>query len=356
LHSVDCLGEDEEDVQRRELLAAALTSIGAALAAPALAAVREAHRNMKNTLDAATTSISMLNSWEETIEEYGVAFRYVPPTRLLSDVAADLVGVRQLASRRQPPDIRRRIHHIAAQLTGVGALALSDLGRVHEASAWFRAAGAVADETGDRRLRAWVLAKDATELLFNGKSPDLAMERALRAQMIGGSAPSAGLAIAHSAEARAHAALGSRRETIAALARAKEQFSKLPSQATSGSVYAYGERQLLFHEGDALTTLGASRQALLVHRSTAPLYSVTEPLEPALIRINEAKCLIREGDMATACMHTTTAFQALPAEYHGTVALIRAREVLDMIPAKFRSQRDVRALAELLKRYSHASP
>jgi transcriptional regulator with XRE-family HTH domain len=347
-------GESADEMKRRQLLLSALGAAGGLLSKPVLDAVQGARRDMESSLSAATTSISMLDAWEERIEEYGFAFRYTTPVRLLCSLVVDLGEVRQLAARRQPLDIQRRLYHITSQLMGVGALALGDAGHSNEANSWMRDSLAVADETGDRRLRAWVLAKSATELLFHGASPELAIARARRAQIVAGNSPSSGLAIAYSAEARAYAVLGDKLAMEKAFGHAKDQFSRLRDNDTTSSVHAYSERQMRFHEGDALTAVGDTRKAMAAHQLAATLYPATEPLEPALIRINESKCLVKDGDVTAACQHAISVLEGLPVEYRSTVAIARASEVIELIPARLRSRGEARALTELLASYSTA--
>jgi tetratricopeptide (TPR) repeat protein len=346
---INIYGSPHDDVPRRELLLQGLTGVSYALSAPLIRAIQDVRRDMDKTLEASTASASMLDHWEEAAEEYGFAFRYKPPARLLCEIALDVLDVQRLSACRQPLDTQKRLCHVTARLAGIGALALNDIGQLHESQAWFRTARLAADETGDRHLRAWVLAKEATEFLFQGRRPALAIQRARKAQTVAGTMPSSGLVIALSAEARGHAALGQPKETIAAFARAKEAFQGLPVQATSSSVLAYSEHQLLYHEGDALTVVGAWRRAGSVHQRAAALYPSTEPLEPALIRINEAKCHALEGDIEEACRHMIQAVHSLPEEYRDTVAIARASGLLSLIPARSRRLSSVRELEDVLK-------
>ena len=46
-----------------------------------------------------------------------------------------------------------------------------------------------------------------------------------------------------------------------ALERAHDAFEALPAEQQAGTAFGYTERQLLFHQGDALVTLGDHRGA-----------------------------------------------------------------------------------------------
>jgi len=349
---INIYGSRDDDVGRRELLQKALSGASFFLSPSLVTAIQGIRRDMDKTLEASTTSASMLDQWEEAAEEYGFAFRYKPPARLLCGIALEVSEVQRLSAYRQPLYIQKRLCHVVARLTGIGALALNDIGHFHESRAWFRTARIAADETGDRHLRAWVLAKEATEFLFQGSDPTLAIERARRAQVVAGTVPSPGLVIALSAEARGHAVLSQPAETMAAFARAKQVFEKLPAHAKSSSVHAYSEHQLLYHEGDALTVVGDWRGARSANQRAAALYPSKEPLEPVLIRINEAKCHALEGDIDEACRHTLQALHSLPKEYHDTVVIERASGLLSLVPGRSRMLSSVRELEEALREES----
>lgn len=339
----------DDDVPRRELLQKALSGVSLTLSTPLVRAIQGIRRDVDKTLQATTTSASMLDQWEESVEEYGFAFRYKLPARLLCEIALDLSEVRRLSAYRQPLSIQKRLCHVEARLTGIGALALNDIGQVYESRAWFRTARIAAEETEDRHLLAWVLAKEATEFLFQGRDPDFVIRLARRAQEVAGTLPSSGFVIALSAEARAHAALRQPRETMAAFAHAKDASDKLPTQEKSSSVHAYSEHQLLYHEGDALTVVGDWCGARSANQRAAALYPSTEPLEPILIRINGAKCHALEGDIDEACRQGLQVLNSLSKEYRDTVAVERAKGLLSLIPARSRRLSSVRELEEALR-------
>jgi tetratricopeptide (TPR) repeat protein len=346
---INIYGLQDDDVPRRELLRKAVAGVSLTLSTPLIRAIQGVRRDMDKTLAASTTSASMLDQWEESADEYGFAFRYRPPTQLLCDIALAISEVQHLCSYRQPLSTQKRLYHIAARLAGIGALALNDIGHFDESRYWFQTARTAAEETADRHLRAWVLAKQATEFLFQGRDAAFVIQLARRAQEAAGTVPSPGLVIALSAEARGHAVLGQPKETMAAFALAEDTSDKLPAREKSSSVYAYSEHQLLYHEGDALTAAGDWRSARDANRRAAALYPSTEPLEPILIRINEAKCHALEGDIDEACRHGLQALHSLPKEYHDTVAVERARGLLSLIPARSRVLSSVRELEEALR-------
>lgn len=343
------LPEEGEDVRRRQLLLAALAAPAAGkLSISDLTEIEQIRRETDRVLEATNVSTSMLDRWEEAAEEYGFAFRYVSPDRLLCEIVLDLMDVRRLTARRQPMEVQRQLCHVIARLSGLAALAMGDLGDFRTAQGWFRTARAAADETGDRQLRGWVLAKEATEFLFHGRPPEMAVERARMAQVVAGPSASPALAIALSAEARGYSRMGRKNEVSACINKAEEVFYRLDSSSQTSSVHAYSERQLLFHQGDAWTALGSQPEASQVHARVLPMYPENEPLEPALIKINDAKCLARAGDIEQACLLTVGTISSLPEKYKSTVTTERSSEVLNLIPTDRRNTGAARDLTTLV--------
>ena len=76
----------------------------------------------------------------------------------------------------------------------------------------------------------------------------------------------------------------------AALERAQAALDGLPAEERRGTAFGYTERQLLFHSGDALVTLGDYRGADDAFGQALRLYSTAEFLDRSLVTLGQARC------------------------------------------------------------------
>ncbi|MFE2847414.1 hypothetical protein ACFXKS_28495 [Streptomyces scopuliridis] len=143
-------------MKRRQLLQGAL-AVG--LSGAPVAALATSRHAADQALT--TTASGDLDNWEESVEEYSYGYRGRPPTDVLAGLAADIDGLRPMLDRPLPVPERTRLCRSAAQLAGMTAIVLHDLGDRSEAKRWFATAGKAAAESGDRSLHAWVLARHA---------------------------------------------------------------------------------------------------------------------------------------------------------------------------------------------------
>ena len=337
--------EDEKSLRRRDALWQPPGG-STGLSAIALAKIESVRLAVDEALAVPAGREPLADHWEAAASEYSSAFWRVPAAQLVRDVGLDFCDLRRLLLHVQSPGVQRRLYRVAAHLAGVLACALSDLCHYRDARRWFCTTRVAAERAGDRRLQAWALAQDASEMIFHGMSAGLALQQAQSAQALAGASPSPALALALSARARAHAQRGERAETLAALDCARENFGKLDGAAMSRDVYGYDEQHLLFYEGDALTMLGDWRKAAVTHEQALIKYSDGEPLEPAFILLNGAKCLAQQGDHTEAARQAGKALLELPHVYLNSVVVGRAAEVADMIPARARGQSDLREIVE----------
>ena len=98
-----------------------------------------------------------------------------PPLRLLCDLLLDFGDVRRMAERRQPLDYSERLCRLGAQLSGLAGMIMIDVGDARLARSFFRTARNAADETADRRLRAWVTARESLVPLYYGDPAEAAL-------------------------------------------------------------------------------------------------------------------------------------------------------------------------------------
>ncbi len=196
---------EEGDVYRRHLLG---LLAGTALASDTVRTVL--HHSLGGT--AAT-----LDDWDHIVAEYGRDYLFVPPAAIRDRLATDLLLLDRTFAATGAP----RLHHVAAHLAVVHAMATASVGDALGASRWYRTAETFAAAHGDAALHAWVRGRRAFRRGYDLGDPELVIELTRDVP-----ATEAGLA-----RAQAYATLGSRANALAALHDAAT--SHIPGSATT---------------------------------------------------------------------------------------------------------------------------
>ncbi|GHH66513.1 hypothetical protein GCM10017673_12110 [Streptosporangium violaceochromogenes] len=345
--------EEDENVLRRTLLqllgGTALTPDG-----PLLGSVENIRRKMDETLVSATVSPAMLDQWEEATVGFGRQYMSTPPLRLLCDVLLEFSAVRKAMERRQPVDLQERLCRMAAQLAGLSGMIMINLGDQRMARSFFRTGRIAADDTGDRALRAWVIAREALVPLYYG-DPREALNLARKSRDLAGQTPCAAQAMAPVVEARALAMMsGAGRKDVVdqakrALSRARAAFSQMTAADQDDSTFGYTERQLYFHQGDALVRLGQTMEADVILEQALTKYGPSDWLDPTFIRFDRAKCRLLEGDVDEALAIATATITGLGEGCRPDILIQRAYEVAKAVAAKAPDHPDLPAFLEALR-------
>ncbi|MGS2586551.1 hypothetical protein [Streptomyces hebeiensis] len=325
-------------------------SLGLAMMPPtstALAALASLRRSM-TTILATPIAETTIDQWERQAAEYGHAYQITPPAEILAGSITDLLELRALLDQRQPTDVRARLCRIGAQLAGTAGIALVALGEHREARQWYHLGQLLAEETGDRALRAWLLAREAVIPFYFG-APAASLALAERARLLAGSTVCATAAWAPSLEARALARMGRHREAQDAMALAGRAFAKLTASDTCDTAYGYTERQLTWHGGSMWASLGDTRRAQAALQAARGLYDPSEYLDRALISMDEAACLFGVGEVSVACRETEILLLGLPDEHRTGIVISRARDLLAAVPARTAASAPVRDLREVVE-------
>jgi len=314
----------------REMLLALLADPAAAAGSQFFGAVEHIRRGLDAALLRRTVSVTMLDQWEESTAGYGARYMTVPPLRLLCDILLDLGDVHRMCAQRQPIDSAERFCRLAAQLAGLVGITLLDLGDQRLARAYFRTARTAADETGDRRLRAWVAVREALVPLYYG-DPREAASLARAATDLAGRNRCVAAVMSRVTEARALARLAGRgrREALervrTAFDQAEEGLAELPAENSTDTAFGYTERQLLFHAGDALAAVGDHQGARRSYSRALRLYPPGELLDRSLVRLGEARSLAETEGPDEALRIGEQVIAALPAEHRTEIVLTAAR-------------------------------
>ncbi len=336
--AVSADGRDAGDVLRGMLLRL-LTDAAAAPDSRFFGAADHLRRQLDDALLGRTVSVTMLDHWEETTAGHGAKYMSVPPLRLLCDVLLDFGDIRRMCAERQPIECAERLCRLAGQLAGLTGMAMINLGDQRLARSFFRTARTAADETGDRRLRAWVAAREALVPLYYGDPRDAAALARAGTDLAGRKPCVAGV-MAPVIEARALARLAGRgrREALdrvrGTLDRAHDTLGELPAADSAGTAFGYTERQLFFHEGDALVTLGDYQGATRAFAHALRLYSPAEFLDRALVMLGEARCLAEADEPEQALRLGRDTLVSLPGQHRTEIVVHAARGLGELVAAR----------------------
>jgi tetratricopeptide (TPR) repeat protein len=218
-------------------------------------------------------------------------------------------------------------------------MTMIDIGDQRMARSFFRTARTAADETGDRALRAWVAVREALVPLYYG-DPREASSQARAAGDLAGRTPCVAGVMAPVIEARAFARMAGagKREALdrtkAVLERARAAFGQLPAADRSDTAFGYTERQLCFHEGDVLVTMGDHRSAEEVLSRSLRLYPVTEFLDRSLVQLGQARCRLASGEPDEAMRLSHDAISCLPREHRAEILVRTARSIVESVQAR----------------------
>ncbi len=348
--------EDDDDTVRRAQLRM-IADAAARLDSQFLGAVERIRRRMDDALVGGTVSATMLDQWEETTAGYGSQYMTVPPMRLICDVLLDFGDVRRMCEHRQPLDFSERLCRLAGQLAGLAGMLMIDVGQQRLARSFFRTARTAADETGDRHLRAWVAVREALVPLYYG-DPAEACALARAGAGLAGRNVCVAAAMAPVLEARALARAAARRggtakvqglrRVSALLDHAHDALGRLPSGERGDTAFGYTERQLLFHEGDTLVTLGHGQGAERALTRALRLYSADEILDRSLATLGLAQCRLEAGEPEEALRLSRETLLSVPREHRSEIMVRAARSLGESVAGRHGEFRAVREYREAL--------
>jgi tetratricopeptide (TPR) repeat protein len=312
-------------MKRRSLLRGALA---AGMTGPAAAALTAARTDLDTALsDRAAGDLSF---WESTAERHSYGYSGNPPTDVLSDLLVDLAELKPLLAVSQTVAARTRLCRVVAQMAGMTAIVLHDLGNHRESARWFHTAGQAADESEDDALHAWVLGREAmVPLNFGGSA--VANELAERARALSGSTTSAATALACAVAARAYAASGNRSDALAAVTEAEQIMERLSTEQSGNTWFGYPEQKHHVHLSQALTLLGETQRAYAEQTRALELSRSPSVMTRALIAIDRAACLASDGESEEAARVAAQAYGELPPSYRSGLTHSRTQALYQSV-------------------------
>jgi len=130
----------------------------------------------------------------------------------------------------------------------------------------------------------------------------MALDQAREAKHLLGKTVCASQIRADIVAARALSRFGGREaEARRLIDQAETMFAQLPFDEVDNTALGFTERQFWFTVGNAYTNLGLHLEAAEAQRRALALYQPTEYLDPALIRLDQAACLMRTDQADSAC-------------------------------------------------------
>ena len=333
---------EDESMHRRDLLR---TALAAGLTATPLNHLADVLASADQALTAAP--LADLDHLQAVTEQHSYGYGGRAPTDVLADLIADFADVTPLLQRPQTAATRAALTHIMGRLGGMAAVVLHDLGNRREAYTWFATAARAADESGDRHLQAWILARKAMVPLNFG-APLAAAQLAEQARHLAGTAPTAAATLAAAVASRAYALAGQRDNADAALHAADHLAATLPEHERADTWFGHCEQKHHVHLSHALTALGETDRARESQTHALALSAPTSTLTRTLLRLDAATCLHRDGHTIDACQAATTALTDIPARYHTGLTRSRALDLYRDIPTDLRSTPAARAFAGIL--------
>ncbi|MCG5212649.1 XRE family transcriptional regulator [Streptosporangium sp. KLBMP 9127] len=333
----------QDDQERRALFHHALLGSGMVMSGRMLAEVERTRQDLDRTLAASTVTEDQLDRLDEQVVRYRREYITSAPLPMLYRLMLELSDVRRLSAVRQQASSQRRLLNATTMLALLSADALMKLGDTRQAHAWYGTARTASDDMGDVRLRALVRAQQAMLPYYYGDLTET-VRLAREARMLAGAAPSSPAALGAAAEARALARMGEHKAARTALADAEQIFARMPREGADHLAFRFSERRLRFYRTCTLIELGETEQVDDWTLGPSGPYTI----DPALIMLDQATRLAREGRIEEACRLAEQALLHVPPEHRTSIVVIRARALLAAVPPARRRMPAVRHLTSML--------
>ncbi|OKI07886.1 hypothetical protein AMK13_13155 [Streptomyces sp. CB02056] len=310
-------------------------------------AVARAHRRaIERTLASTTLTTGELESLDGKLLTLRRDYVSDPPMVMLARLLTTLEEVRQYSEERQPALVQVRLSEMIAVLSTLTADALMKLGRKEQARDWYGTGKSAADDSGNRELRTRVRVQAAMLPFYYGPLTEAAA-LAHEAVLLNRGRPSATGAFAAAAEARIKARQGDEDGARASIAQARGLFERSRQAALEDDAWAFPYRRLQLYLSGAFTALGDTVQAGRAQEEALRLYPDHTGIDPALLRLEQAMCLVRQRSVSEACQLARDTYLAVPGDHRTQILGTRAADVIKITPKEARP-RAARELGELL--------
>ncbi|MEU3566992.1 transcriptional regulator [Kitasatospora sp. NPDC036755] len=313
-------GEEGTTVKRRQFLGVAAAATGVV----ALPGIAEARQGIDAGLSG--SDAGDLAYLDGAFERHRGGYHGRPPGVVLTQMRADLDLLRDVLTRPHPADARADLARTAAGITGLVAIIQHDRGDQRDSHGWFATAERAAQESGDRDMLAWVLARHAMVPLNYG-APGAAAALATRARAEAGTAPTAAAALAAAVTARALAGIGDHQGALRAVADARTIAERLDTAQAADTWFGYPLQKHHVHLSQAFTLMGETREAYAEQEAALALTRSPSVMTRALLAMDAAICLNTDGDPTAAAGMAVDVWENLPEAYRDGLVRTRAESL-----------------------------
>jgi Helix-turn-helix domain len=294
-----------------------------------LATIRGARVDADVLLETQTVSPVTVDHWEALAEDYGQRQLVVPLDEFLADAVDDFSRLCGILGRRQPLDLQQRLYRVMAQLAGLIGFDLMGSGALKDSHGWYHTARLAAEETGDRQLKAWLMACESMTYFWDANLTSRAAALCLEAEAMAGSGPTQAGGFAASVAARAYAKIGQRTDAINAMNRAERTFEKMDSAPSAPTRLGFYEARLRYDQESTLTRLGELKAAMDTQAHALRLCEATS-IEATMVKLDHASCLMLQNEVEEGYSAAQRALVSVsPGRRYGVI-LFRAQEIADM--------------------------
>ncbi|WIN00075.1 hypothetical protein ACTOB_003756 [Actinoplanes oblitus] len=286
---------------------------------------------LDEALAASSVSVRQIDTIEESTGNYVNDYPATPPTVMLSRIAMECAEVTALSQRRQPAAVQARLSSCAALLSTLCADALMRLGRTTDAQLWYRTAMFAADDCERPTLGVLVRAQAAMLPYYFG---DARQTVQLADEALSLSAKPCGSgALAAAGRARALARIGDTAAARDAVKEARALFDQVGGD-DSDAAFRFPVKRFLFYVAGAATWMGDTDTAYKLQDEALALYrgSHTVSIDPALILLDRARCLVSDNRADEAATVAIEAVAMLPERQRTEIVLARAHEIAASMP------------------------
>jgi hypothetical protein len=305
-------GKELNAVKRRDLLTAGLVM--------PLAGITAARDETEAALVYA--GVEDVTDVEAAAERYSAGYGGRSPEEMLGLLAGKLTEAAPLMRLKHTSAVGKDLARAVAQLGGMAAIVLHDMGRHELAEQWFVTAVKTARRSTDKQTVAWVQARRAMVPLNYG-APRVAAKLASEARREAGAGETAAAALAASVAARAYALTGQHDEADLALRAADHIAGRLPTRETVDSWLGYCEQKHHVHRSQALTMLANTAAARESQQEGIALAS-RSGMTRTLLLLDGAMCIRSDGDPVAACEAAVVAFEQAPGRFQSGLVHQRA--------------------------------
>ncbi|MFB7865501.1 hypothetical protein [Streptomyces sp. NPDC056069] len=304
-------------------------------------------RAINRSLATTTVSPGELDLLDERIHTARCLYVTAPPEQMIQLLLRDLEDIQILSAERQPAATQCRLSELTAVASTLVADAMMKLGRLPDAQRWYGTARLAADDAGNPELRARVRVQAAMLPYYYGPL-SAAAQLAREARLLSRGRPGPTAAFAVAAEARALARLGDHDGAKSAIRLAQDLFDHCQN-GPENDAWAFPERRLWLYLSGAHTALGQTAQARHAQQQALALYPDGHSgIDPALLRLEEAMCLVIEHSPTDGLQLAVHTYSEVPGPHRTAILGARAQDVLDILPGQLQSGRPAKQFAQLL--------